>query len=176
MGNRHPLDAAAPHGVFPCAGEDRWISIVVANDAEWKGLRAAMDDPDWAQAPELGSAADRTRNIDDLHGRVAEWTARFDDSELADLLQRHGVAAAPVLNVADLLSNPHYKARGTFIEVEHPLGFRETIYGAYVKTSRTEADVQPGPRIGRDNDFVFRELLGLPEERYARLVEEQVIY
>jgi benzylsuccinate CoA-transferase BbsF subunit len=176
IGNRHPLAAAAPHGVFPCAGDDRWISIVVANDAEWEGLRTAMDDPDWARAPDLGSAAGRTRNIDDLHGRVAEWTVGFDDAGLADLLQGHGVAAAPVLNVSDLLSDPHYRARGTFIEVEHPLGFRETIYGAYVKTSRTEADVQPGPRIGRDNDFVFRELLGLPEDRYARLVEDQVIY
>ena len=35
-GNRHPLDAAAPHGVFPCAGDDRWISIAVAT-------RAGMD-------------------------------------------------------------------------------------------------------------------------------------
>jgi hypothetical protein len=58
----------------------------------------------------------------------------------------------------------------------HPLGFRETIYGAYVKTSRTEASVRPGPRIGQDNDFVFKELLGIPEERYRRLVQEQVIY
>jgi benzylsuccinate CoA-transferase BbsF subunit len=86
------------------------------------------------------------------------------------------VAAAPVLNVADLLHDPHYRARGTFIEVRHPLGFDETIYGAYVKTSRTEAKVRTGPIIGQDNEHVFRELLGMPEARYRQLVEEQVIY
>ncbi len=86
------------------------------------------------------------------------------------------MAAAPVLNVADLLNDPHYRARGTFIEVRHPLGFRETIYGSYVKTSRTEADVRPGPAIGQDNEHVFRELLGLSQERYRQLVEDEVIY
>jgi benzylsuccinate CoA-transferase BbsF subunit len=176
IGNRHPRSAGAPHGVFPCAGDDRWISIAVLTDEEWQGLVAAMGAPDWARAPELAGAASRVQHIDALHERIAAWTADQDDYELAKLLQRHGVAAAPVLHVADLLNDPHYRARGTFIEVTHPLGFRETIDGAYVKTSRTEANVRPGPAIGQDNDHVFRDLLGLPEERYRRLIEEQVIY
>jgi crotonobetainyl-CoA:carnitine CoA-transferase CaiB-like acyl-CoA transferase len=176
MGNRHPLGGAAPHGVFPCAGEDRWISIAVVEADEWSGLLAAMDDPEWARAPRFATREERVRNLDELHERLARWTAGFDDRELAERLQGHGVAAAPVLNVADLLHDPHYRARKTFIEVRHPLGFLETIYGAYVKMSRTEARVEPGPAIGRDNDFVFVELLGLPEERYRELVEDQVIY
>ncbi len=175
-GNRHPLDVAAPHGVFPCTGEDRWISIAVATEPEWTGLLTAMGNPAWATVPELASVALRLRNIDVLHEQLAAWTRSFDDYELAQRLQRHGVAAAPVLNVADLLRDPHYRARGTFIEVQHPLGFRETIYGAYVKTSRTEPDVQPGPRMGRDNDVVFKQILGIGEERYRQLIEDQVIY
>ena len=39
IGNRHPCAAAAPHGVFPCAGEDRWISIAVTSDNAWQGCR-----------------------------------------------------------------------------------------------------------------------------------------
>ena len=174
--NRHPLGAAAPHGVFPCAGEDRWISIAVFEEEEWEGLLAAMQHPEWAKSSAFASHADRTRHLGDLHAKLADWTAGFDDRELAERLQRHGVAAAPVLNVADLLHDPHYRARGTFIEVRHPLGFNETIYGAYVKTSRTQARVEPGPIIGRDNDYVFKELLSLPEERYRQLIDEQVIY
>ena len=176
MGNRHPLAAAAPHGVFPCAGDDRWISIAVADESEWQGLVAAMDDPEWTRTSEYSSLDERVRNIHALHERLAAWTAGFDDHELAERLQRHGVAAAPVLNVADLLHDPHYRARGTFIEVRHPLGFQETIYGAYVKTSRSEAVVRTGPIIGQDNEHVFKELLGMPEARYRQLVEEQVIY
>jgi benzylsuccinate CoA-transferase BbsF subunit len=176
LGNRHPLAAAAPHGVFPCTGEDRWISIAVTSSEEWSGLVSALGNPAWAQAAEFASPAERVRNIDALHAQLATWTRRFDDYELAQHLQGHGVAAAPVLNVADLLRDPHYRARGTFIEVQHSLGFRETIYGAYVKTSRTEVRVQPGPCIGQDNDVVFKELLGIPEDRYRQLIAAQVIY
>jgi benzylsuccinate CoA-transferase BbsF subunit len=176
IGNRHPLAAAAPHGVFPCAGDDRWISIAVVTEDEWRGLVAAMESPAWAAAPDYASGASRVAHVDALHEHVAAWTRGYDDRELAARLQRHGVAAAPVLSVADLLSDPHYRARGTFIEVRHPLGFDETIYGAYVKTSRTEAAVRTGPRIGQDNERVFKEILGLPTERYERLVAEQVIY
>lgn len=176
MGNRHPLSVAAPHGVFPCTGDDRWISIVVTNDAEWQGLVAATDGAAWTDAEEFATHEDRVRNIARLHEQLAAWTADFDDRALAERLQGQGVAAAPVLNVGDLLDDPHYRARGTFIEVHHPLGFTETIYGAYVKTSRSEAKIEPGPAIGRDNEHVFGDLLDMPKDRYERLVEEQVIY
>lgn len=176
IGNEHPCAAGAPHGVFPCAGEDRWISIAVMNDDEWKGLVAATDNADWTQAPELARLGGRLQNIATLHEHLAEWTRNFDDRALAERLQSHGVAAAPVLNVADLLNDPHYRARGTFIEVQHPLGFPETIYGAYVKTSRTEAIVRTGPAMGQDNEYVFKDLLGLAEAQYERFVADQVIY
>jgi benzylsuccinate CoA-transferase BbsF subunit len=60
--------------------------------------------------------------------------------------------------------------------VEHPLGFKETIYGAYVKMSGTPARVRPGPVIGQDNERVLKGLLGISEGDYERLVAEQVIY
>jgi benzylsuccinate CoA-transferase BbsF subunit len=176
LGNRHPLAAGAPHGVFRCAGDDRWITIAVLTDGEWRGLVDAMGRPSWAAAPEFADGASRVANIDALHERIEAWTSTHDDHELAARLQRHGVAATPVLTVADLLHDPHYKARDTFIEVTHQLGFRETIYGAYVKLSRTPPAVRPGPAIGQDNDHVFRELLGLPDEEYRRLIADEVIY
>jgi benzylsuccinate CoA-transferase BbsF subunit len=176
MENRHPLGAVAPHGVFPCAGEDRWIAIATVTDAEWRGLVEAMGDPAWADAPEYATAAGRIAAIDSIHERLAAWTASQDDYELAAALQGHGVAATPVLNVADLLSDRHYRARETFVEVTHPLGFKETVYGAYVKMARTPARVRPGPAIGADNERVLKELLGVSEADYARLVTEQVVY
>lgn len=176
IGNRHPTAAAAPHGVFPARGADRWVSIAVLDDAEWQGLVRAMGSPDWASDPAYAEAAGRVAGIEALHERMAAWTRGHDDCALAELLQRHGVRAAPVLDVGDLLKNPHYRTRGTFIEVTHPLGFRETIYGAYVKTSRSRVEVRPGPLIGQDNDYVFRELMGLSEDEYRGQVAEQVIY
>lgn len=176
LGNRHPLAAAAPHGVFRCRGDDRWISIAVEDEASWKSLVAEMGYPDWADTPEFASLAARLANIEMLHEQIDSWTAEFDDRELAARLQEAGVAAAPVLNVADLLDDPHFRARNTFIEVDHPLGFRETIYGSYVKLSHSPVTVRPGPVIGQDNDHVFKNILGLSDERYSELVEQKIIY
>jgi benzylsuccinate CoA-transferase BbsF subunit len=176
IGNRHPVGAAAPHAVFPCRGEDRWIAIAVADDVEWQGLATALGECEWARDPALATRAGRVANIDALHERLSQWTRQFDDYELADTLQGLGVAATPVFDVSDLATNPHLRYRNTFIEVTHPLGYEETIYGAYVKSSRTEPAIRPGPAVGQDNDHVFTELLGLSEARYRGLMESKVIY
>ena len=135
-----------------------------------------MEHPDWAESAIFATSADRVANIDSLHAKLARFTRDFDDHELAERLQGFGVAAAPVLNVADLLGSPHYAARKTFIEIEHPLGFAETVYGNYVKTARAEPAYAPGPAIGQDNERVFRDLLGFSEARYRELVERKIIY
>ncbi|MFQ5697678.1 MAG: CaiB/BaiF CoA transferase family protein [Myxococcota bacterium] len=176
LGNRHPLAAASPHGVFPCRGEDRWISIAVESAAEWRALVRTLGDPAWARRAELSTPEGRVEHIETLHSRLAEETARFEARALAERLQSAGVAAAPVLGIADLLDDPHYRARGTFIEVDHPLGFHETIYGSYVKMSRSQARIRPGPAIGQDNEPVLKELLGLSDARYDELVARRVIF
>ncbi|MCC6224791.1 MAG: CoA transferase [Microthrixaceae bacterium] len=130
----------------------------------------------WARDERFAHHAGRLVNLDELDGQIATWTAGFDHRELASLLQDHGVAAAPVLSVGNLLDDPQYRARGTYVDVHHPAGFDETIYGAYVKTSTASARVNPGPMIGCDNEHVFMDLLGMPRDRYDRLVANQIIY
>ncbi len=176
MENQHPLAMGAPHGVFPCQGEDRWIALAVMSEDEWDALCHSMGNPDWTGRVEFGTPAARVQNIDALHEQIGRWTAGFDDRALASTLQAAGLAATPVFTVADLLDDPHYQARRTFIEVEHPLGFSETIYGSYVKLSKSPVEVRPGPFIGQDNERVFMGLLGLSQERYAALVARKVIY
>jgi benzylsuccinate CoA-transferase BbsF subunit len=175
IGNRHPLGIGAPHGLFPCKGDDRWISIAVLTEDEWSGLVAAMHTPAWAVDPDLDTATGRRQSIDEIHTQLATWTRDFDDVELAGELQHYGVPAAPVLNIADLLDNPHYQARQTFIEVTHPLGFTETIYGSYVKASRTTPDIRPGPAMGQDNERILRGLLGLSADDYEHLMADGAI-
>ena len=177
MGNRHPYTTAAPHGVFPCAGEDRWISLVVYTDEEWRGLVTAMDSPSWAAEPAFADASSRLEHIDALHEHIAAWTAGQVDRALAEALQRHGVAAAPVLDIAGMLDDPNYRARKTWVEIAHrPGGYKGTVCGNYVKMSRTEPPVKPAPAVGQDNEHVFKDLLGLSADEYDRLVEQQVIF
>ena len=91
MSNEHPVHAAAPHGVFPCQGDDRWISIAVASDEEWQHLLTALGHPEWLKVAEFATQADRLKHIDTLHKLIGEWTPQYDDRALAELLQKHGV-------------------------------------------------------------------------------------
>jgi benzylsuccinate CoA-transferase BbsF subunit len=175
-GNEHPTAAMAPHGVFPCSGDDRWIAIAITCDNEWTALVEAMGRPEWARDTALATIDGRLLAIDRIHEAIAAWSQSLDAHALAERLQASGIAASPVLKVADLLEDPHYRARGTFIEVTHPLGFRETIYGPYVKLSRTPAEVSPGPVMGQDNDRAFLEILQLPRDEYQRLKAECIIF
>jgi benzylsuccinate CoA-transferase BbsF subunit len=175
IGNRHPLAQAAPHGVFPCAGNDQWIAIAVESEGEWRSLAGTVGEP-WVAAGSFATLERRVAAIEALHERLAAWTRPQDAHALAERLQARGVAATPLLDIPGLARDPHFRARGTFCEVEHPLGFRETLYGPYVKMSRSLPFARPGPMTGQDNERVLKGWLGLSNARYEELVAKRVIY
>ena len=175
LGNRHPLAQAAPHGVFPCAGADQWISIAVESEAEWRSLASAIGEP-WASDDAFATHGSRLAAIEALHERHAALTRPQEARALAELLQARGVAAAPVLDVPSLASEPHFRARGTFCEVVHPLGFREMLFAPFVKMSRSRPIARSGPMIGQDNERVLKGWLGLSDTRYDELVAQRIIY
>ena len=182
-GNRsiYAAGGVAPCGVYPCRpdgeggpGDDRWIAISVTGDAEWQALRTALGDPDWAAAPELASAAGRATRQDMLDARLAEWTRQFDDEALFHRLQGAGVAAAPVLPSWRALSDPHVQARGLYQPCELEDGVGDYVYpGPLYDLPASEGGIRRAPvAMGQDNDYVYRELLGVSDEEFARLAAE----
>ena len=113
MANRSPY--GAPHGVYRCAGEDRWCAIAVFSDEEWQGLRRAMGDPEWSREERFATALGRAENVDDLDRLIEEWTSGKTDESAMKELQANGVAAGIVQNGRDLLENdPQMKERGHY--------------------------------------------------------------
>ncbi len=89
-GNRGP--DAAPQGVYPCAGDDRWVAVAVADDAQWAGLRRAMGSPAWAEAEGLGSASGRRREHDAIDEQLAAWTGTRREQDVVDAAGGRGGA------------------------------------------------------------------------------------
>ncbi|MBM3942483.1 MAG: CoA transferase [SAR202 cluster bacterium] len=175
QGNFDP--AFAPHGNYPCAGDDKWVAIAVATENEWRGLCRAMGNPGWAASPEFRSHADRVQNHAELDNYLASWTSQMEAGELTQLLQRHGVAAMPVMNIEDQFLDPHWQQRQAFADVEHPRAGAVWLYGTPWLFSNTPGGVRtPAPLLGQHNALVLGELLGVPEDELARLAAEQVIY
>ncbi len=175
-GNRLPDNDAAPHGVYPSKGDDQWIAIAVMDDAQWAALKAAMGNPEWAAAPRFDAAADRAAAQDELDARMAEWTAEQDRHELTTLLQQTGVPAMAVQSEGDKERDPQLDQRGMYPKLDHPVCGVSRFEGTPIKFSRSQPDLwRSAPFVGEDNDYVFREILGLDEAEIADLRQAGVI-
>lgn len=176
-GNRLEHPDAAPHGVYPCAGEDRWIAIAVFDEAEWRGLLEVMGQPAWASDPRFASQSARFANQDALDAHVAEWTRDKDRHALMHALQAAGVAAGAVQTTEDTIDHdPQIASRGLFFELDHPVIGEALFEGTPIKFSRTvQENWRSAPLLGEDNAHVFKTLLGVEAAEYDELVAEGVL-
>ncbi len=163
---------ACPHGVFPVAGDDRWVAIVAADDAQWEALRGVAGWPDDPGSTTLGGRLERAGEI---AARVAEWTAGQDGGDLSARLQAAGVSACPVTGPLDHLDDPHLRARGFLVELSHPEVGPERHAGDPVRMSLTAQRVPASaPCLGADTAEVLGQVLGLGAEKVQQLARDGV--
>lgn len=164
-GNRHP--DMAPHGCFPCAGEDCWLFVAVADDAMWQACCRVLGRADLAK---LRSLDERRAQEDELERAIATWTKGRAPDAAMGALQEAGVAAGVVRSPLELVEDPHLGARGYWQWVErafvgrHPqpsLPFREAAAAFPVRF--------PAPTLGQYNPDILGGLLGLGADEQARL-------
>ena len=86
----------APHGVYPAAGEDRWVAIACRTDDHWRALCAAMGQPQLADDPRFGTFAARREHRAELDRVIGEWTRLRTPLETEQMLQASGVPAHTV--------------------------------------------------------------------------------
>ena len=176
-GNRLEYPNAAPHGVYPCVGTDRWVAIAVFGEAEWERFVRAIGEPAWTSDARFANQASRFANQDALDDGVSSWTRQHDPHQAMQILQSAGVAAAAVQNPQDLTDNdPQIAQRGTFFELDHPVIGPALFEGLPMRLSRTDADIwRSAPLLGEDNDYVFGDILGIDEDRRRELAQAGVI-
>ena len=166
----------APWGVYPCAGSERWCVITVRSDDEWRRLRAAIGDPDWAREGAYETARGRIEARVQLDRRVGEWTSAHADHEVAEILQRAGVPAGFMMYASDMPDDPHLVARGYPRQVEQPgVGAMMFEGPAFHATSISEPLVAPAPALGQHTREICRTILRMSDAEVSRLVAEGVL-
>ena len=176
MGNGHP--AMAPHGVYPAAGDDRWISIAVSSDAEWATFAKIIGHPEWARDARFATVAARLEQGDALHEAIANWTGTRDANEASAQLQAAGIAAHAVWRTPEIAADQHLQQRGAIVEVEEADGAKRAAVGVPMRMSKGE-DIgfdRFTPGLGEHEDYVYGELLGMSRARRRELEDAQVIY
>ena len=173
-GNRSPY--FAPHNSYRCAGEDRWVAIAVTNDEEWRQLAQLVGGSELSADPRFATLAGRLENEDQLDDLISGWTVDKKAYDLCHLLQREGVPASPVMGGPDLLADPHYAARGTFVRVNHEQVGEKTYPGIPWKMSATPGKARwASPTLGQHNRQIYGELLAMPTDDITALEEQGII-
>ncbi len=169
-GNRLQLHEAAPHGIYPAAGEDRWVAIAVTTEAEWGAFCRAIGEPAWTRRPELATMPARAAVQDDLDACVATWTRQHEAREAMDLLQAAGVPAGIVQNGEELLENdPQLRHAGFFEQMDHPVIGLRRYNRPIAQLSATPGRLRGrSPLHGEHTREVLREVLGLTDAEIDR--------
>lgn len=165
-----------PHGVYPARGEDEWIAIAVEDDTQWRALCARLGRPELADDPRFGTRPSRKAHEDELDEIVAAVTRACDRWELAEQLQAGGVPAAPVEHLQDTYERDpqlrhHYQAvrQPTAPDVDIPID------GEAIRFVGVEHQLKRAPMLGEHSEWVLREIAGLSQEEFDRLVLDGIV-
>lgn len=177
----------APHGVYQCAGEDRWCAIAVQDDEQWEGFKRALGNPEWCNDPTFATIEARVDNQDRLDASISQWTAQHSADDVMRGMQREGVPASVVSQGDDLYASEHLKARNFYRPTPYYVAERGTpawewekrdslAWSTPARLSETPMEFGNFSYVGEDNDYVFREVLGMPESQIEALVEDGSLY
>ena len=161
----------APHAVFPCKGEDRWVAIAVETDAQWLALCGTIEHEGWATDLQLVLPAGRLSRRAELEAVIAEWTSLRSQEEVETLLQLAQVPCHRLSCGPDAFADPQLIHRKHFVTLEHPEHGPVPLESSRMRFSRTPGETRaPGPTFGQHNEFVLRDILGLDDEEIGELV------
>jgi crotonobetainyl-CoA:carnitine CoA-transferase CaiB-like acyl-CoA transferase len=167
VGNR--LDASAPRNAYRTA-DDQWVAISSASPNLVVRIYRAVDRADLAEDPDYIEPVRRRDHALEIDQAVADWIAKRTLDDVMAVFEAAEVAAAPIYDARQLLSDEHLLARGTFIQVDDPDFGTATVQGPVVVMSETPGRVDHlGQDLGADNDAIYGGLLGIDAEHLAAL-------
>ncbi|MBI4298265.1 MAG: CoA transferase [Chloroflexi bacterium] len=175
MGNRN--FTAAPHGAYPCRGEDQWCVIACWSEEHWQKLCKTVGKQPWTTDSHFVTQESRWKHQDELDTAIGQWTKDYTPYQVMHMLQKSGVPAAAVQSGEQVYHDIQLRARDFIVEIEHCPPFGEIEHtGVNARLSLTPGRVKGLPGLGQENYYVFCDLLGLSRDEVDRLTEKKVLY
>ena len=172
MGNRYA--AVSPYDSFACKGGK--VIIAAGNQKLYEKLcNEVLERPDMITDPRFVDMPGRLANQDAIAEVIEERIKDLTPNEAAELVLAHGIPAGPIMNIKEILDDPHVKEREMFVEMDHPTLGKVTVNGCAIKLMDTKPSVRtPAPQLGQNNRDIFEGVLGMTEEQFNTLHEKQV--
>jgi crotonobetainyl-CoA:carnitine CoA-transferase CaiB-like acyl-CoA transferase len=160
--------ALLPYQTFRTRTRD--LALAVASEKLWKIFCPAIGCPELADDPRYRTNSDRNQNRESLISRLQQTFLTRTYEEWEQLLAEKGIPVGAINNLAQVAEHPQAKARGSFVEIDHPRAGKLRTVGVPVRMSATPGSVRtPAPMLGQHTDEVLRDLLGLSEREIAAL-------
>ena len=162
----------APHGVYPCDGEDKWIVIQILNEDQW--LR--FQEIGGADMKRFGDLKDRLSKLDDLDKTIAKWTSTKEAQKLMYILQGAKIPAASTHTMSSLLNDPHLNSRNFWQWLDRAVvGNQPNPSAPFNINGKRLAIKTPAPTLGQHNHEVLTGILGLKQAELDRLEDIGII-
>jgi crotonobetainyl-CoA:carnitine CoA-transferase CaiB-like acyl-CoA transferase len=168
-GNDSPT--AAPHGAYPCAGEDEWCAIAVETEAQWRALQSLLCDQPWVMEPAYATLEGRLALRREIDEHLSRWTRPQEPLAVMARLQAAGVPAGFVQRSSDLLHDPQLAHRNFFRPLEHPEMGMVPYEGHQFRISGYDSGPRsPAPCLGEHSVEILTEELGLSDDELGELL------
>ena len=169
-GNRS--DFFAPHGVYPCEGEDKWIVIQILNEDQWLRFKEIIGEP----MNRFGNLKDRLSKLDDLDKSIAEWTYSKEAQKLMYILQEAEIPAAATHTMSSLLNDPHLNSGNFWQWLDRAVVGNQPNPSAPFKVNGERLPIKtPAPTLGQHNREILTKILGLNQDEINRLEKIGII-
>jgi crotonobetainyl-CoA:carnitine CoA-transferase CaiB-like acyl-CoA transferase len=160
----------------PCNDGYYYYHVPDMSDEAWAKLTAGLGDASLAKDRRFLTVRDRQRNYAAVEQAIADLVSRKSRQEVWEVMSALGLASAPVLTVGESVEDKHLKARGAFVEIDHPEAGKVKVLAPWVRFSETPAAIRsPAPLMGQHTREVFGQVLGLSAEEIDALEAKEVI-
>jgi formyl-CoA transferase len=163
--------------LYPCApgGPNDYVYLVVATPRMWEDLCRAMGRPELAKDERFAGWIARHKNGDACYAEIAAWTRGRTKHEAMRILASAGVPCGAVNDSRDLFADPHLRARGFVVELEHEAYGKVAHLGNPLRLSASQVEMRAAPGLGSHTAEVLRADLGLADSELEKLRTAGVI-
>jgi crotonobetainyl-CoA:carnitine CoA-transferase CaiB-like acyl-CoA transferase len=170
LGTEHP--GRVPSATFRC--KDGKYAHVTASDQHWAPLCRALGIEDWGRG--FTDNAVRVEKRDEVMALLTQRIGKLERARLIALLDEVDVPVGPVNDVAEILADPHVRARRLVGSFDYPgVGEFKALAIPYKFLGWDNPEIGPPPALGEHTERVLAEVLGLSAEKISELKSAKAI-